>query len=91
MDQLIPTLQVLVVPLLVAFREEPGVMFQMLIGAWIACLGRRSISRVWETTGQAEERNHAAAFRLFSQASWNWDEVCRLLLLQILAALVRGR
>ena len=90
MDQLIPTLQVLVVPLLVAFREEPGVMFQMLIGAWIACLGRRSISRVWETTGQAEERNHAAAFRLFSQASWNWDEVCRLLLLQILAALVPG-
>jgi hypothetical protein len=90
MDQLIPTLQVLVVALLPAFRQEAGKMFQLMVGAWIACLGRRSISRVWETTGQAEERNHASAFRLFSQASWNWDEVCRLLLLQILAALVPG-
>jgi len=45
---------------------------------------------VWETTGQAAQRNHAAAFRLFSQAAWNWDEVCRLLLIQILARLVPG-
>jgi hypothetical protein len=65
-------------------------MFCQLVGAWIVCLGRRSISRVWETTGQAEQRNHASAFRLFSQAVWNWDEVCRLLLVQILARLVPG-
>ena len=90
MDQLIPTLQVLVVSLMPAFRQEPGGMFQLMVGAWIACLGRRSISRVWETTGQSDERNHSAAFRLFSHASWNWDEVCRLLLLQIFAALVPG-
>lgn len=90
MDQLIPSLQQLVVALLPVFRHEAGVMFQLMVGAWIACVGRRSISRVWETTGQAEDRNHASAFRLFSQASWNWDEVCRLLLLQILAAFVPG-
>ncbi|NJN05136.1 MAG: transposase [Rhodobacteraceae bacterium] len=90
MDQLIPTLQVVVVGLMPAFRLEVGAMFQLMVGAWIACLGRRSISRVWETTGQAETRSHTSAFRLFSQAAWNWDDVCRLLLLQILATLVPG-
>ena len=90
MDQLIPTLHDMVVGLMAAFRLEAGNMFRLLVGAWIACLGRRSISRVWETTGQADKRNHASAFRLFSQAAWNWDEVCRFLLVQILAALVPG-
>jgi hypothetical protein len=90
MDQLIPSLEVLLVTLASAFRQEAYQMFCQLVGAWIVCLGRRSISRVWETTGQAERRNHASAFRLFSQAVWNWDEVCRLLLVQILARLVPG-
>ena len=90
MDQLIPSLQVLLVGLAPAFRQEVHPLFCQMVGAWIVCLGRRSISRVWETTGQAEQRNHAAAFRLFSQAAWNWDEVCRLLLIQILARLVPG-
>lgn len=40
---------------------------------------------MWETTGHTEQRNHAAAYRLFSEAVWNWDEVCRLLLLHVLA------
>src|SRR6266849_2176736 len=90
MDQLIPGLQVLLGALAPAFRQEVHGLFCQMVAAWIACLGRRSISRVWETTGQAEQRNHAAAFRLFSQAAWNWDEVCRLLLLQILVRLVPG-
>jgi hypothetical protein len=90
MDQLIPSLEVLLVSLAPAFRQEAFAMFSQIVPAWIVCLGRRSLSRVWETTGQAERRNHAAAFRLFSQAVWNWDEVCRLLLVQILARLVPG-
>src|SRR5947209_1743291 len=65
-------------------------MFSVMVAAWIVCLGRRTISRVWETTGQAAERNHAAAFRLYSQAAWNWDEVCRLLAIEIVASLVPG-
>jgi hypothetical protein len=90
MDQLIPTLESFLAAFTSAFRQEAAVMFQTMVGAWIACLGRRTISRVWETTGQADQRDHSAAFRLFSQAAWNWDEVCRLLLLQVLAALVPG-
>jgi hypothetical protein len=85
MDQLIPSLHLLLDPLAPAFRSEVHALFCDLVAAWIVCLGRRTISRVWETTGQAEQRNHAAAYRLFSEAVWNWDEVCRLLLLQVLA------
>jgi hypothetical protein len=85
MDQLIPGLQVLLAPLSVAFHTEVHPLFCTMVVAWIVCLGRRTISRVWETTGRTEQRNHAAAYRLFSQAVWNWDEVCRLLLLQVLA------
>lgn len=90
MDQLIPSLQVFLVALSPVFRQEAHAMFCQMVGAWIVCLGPRNISRLWETTGQTEERNHAAAFRLFSQAAWNWDEVCRILLIRILATLVPG-
>lgn len=87
MDELIPSLQALLAPLAGAFRQEVHARFCMLVAAWIVCLGRRTISRVWETTGQSEKRNHAAAYRTFSEAVWNWDEVCRLLLLRVVALL----
>ena len=90
MDQLIPSLVVLVEPFAVAFRKEAFDMFRLMVGAWVVCLGRRTISRVWETTGQSEARNHAAAFRLFSVAAWNWDEVCRVMICAIVAHLVPG-
>ena len=90
MKQCIPSLALLLAPLAPAFRAEAFAMFGMMTAAWIVCLGRRSISRVWETTGQAEERNHTSAFRLYRQAVWNWDEVCRLLAVEILASLVPG-
>ena len=47
-------------------RSEIFALFRQTVAAWIVCFGRRTISRVWETTGQAEERSHAAAFRLLS-------------------------
>jgi hypothetical protein len=90
MNQCIPTLSILLVTFAPVFRQEAHGMFVAMTVAWIVCLGRRTISRVWETTGQAQHRNHAAAFRLFSQASWNWDNVCCLLLLCVLEDLVPG-
>jgi DDE superfamily endonuclease len=86
----IPSLTVLLVTFGPAFRAEVQEMFVAMTVAWILCLGRRTISRVWETTGQANQRDHSSAFRLFSQAVWNWDEVCRILLLGILESLVPG-
>jgi DDE superfamily endonuclease len=85
MDQLMPSLQRLLAPLAVAFRSEVYASFCLMAVAWIVCLGRRTISRVWETTGPTEQRSYAAAYRLFNQAVWNGDEVCRLLLLHVLA------
>jgi sigma-B regulation protein RsbU (phosphoserine phosphatase) len=88
MDQLIPSLNSLLAPLAAAFRTEVFALFRCMVAAWTVCLGRRTISRVWETTGQAQQRHHAAAYRLFSQAVWNFDEVARLLLVRLLAVFV---
>jgi hypothetical protein len=66
MDQLIPSLELLLAPLVVAFRCQVYSSFCLTVVAWIVCLGRRTISRVWETTGHTAQRNHAAAYRLFS-------------------------
>lgn len=88
MGQLTPSLLVLVANGHQCFRFEVFDIFRTMLGAWIVCLGKRTISRVWETTGLSQSQDHSAAFRLFSQAVWNWDEVCRLLLLEVVAHLV---
>ncbi len=90
MHQLIPSLADLLAPLAPAFRPEVFRTFCSMTGAWIACVGRRTISRVWETTGRTRSRHHAASFRLFAQAVWNWDEVMRLLLVAILKTFIPG-
>jgi len=90
MDQLIPSLDQLLAPLAVVFRKEVFELFRRMIAAWIVCLGRRTISRVWQTTGQADPRHHAAAYRLFSQAVWNFDDVARVLLVRLLSAFIPG-
>ena len=50
MDQLIPSLDAFLALFASAFRREVFDTFRQTVGAWIVCLGRRSISRVWETT-----------------------------------------
>ena len=90
MDQLTPSLAALLAPFAGCFRPEVFATFRLLVGAWVVCLGRRTVSRLWETTGRAAAEDHSRAFRLFNQAAWNWDEVCRLLLVWLLAALVPG-
>jgi hypothetical protein len=90
MDQLIPSLDQLLAPLADVFQKEVFDLFRRMVAAWIVCLGRHTICRVWETTGQARQRNHAAAYRLFSQAVWSFDEVARVLLVRLLAAFVPG-
>lgn len=90
MDQLTPSLRSLLSPLAPCFRPQVFATFCLMAAAWIVCLGRRTISRVWETTGLAPHRHHAAAFRLFSQAVWNFDDLARILLIRLLAAFVPG-
>ena len=90
MDQLTGSLSFLVGFYAPRFRPEVFRMFRLMLGAWIVCLGRRTVSRIWETTGRSQHHHHSAAFRLFSQAVWNWDEVCRILIMQIVASLLPG-
>jgi DDE superfamily endonuclease len=90
MDQLTPGFQQLLVPFASCFRPEVFTTFCLMTAAWVVCLGRRTISRVWETTGRSADHCHCPAFRLFSSAAWNWDEVGRILLVRLLAALVPG-
>jgi hypothetical protein len=72
------------------FRAQVFATFSLMIPAWIVCLGRRTISRVWETTGLADRRCHCPAFRLFANAQWNWDDLARILLVRLLAICVPG-
>src|SRR3954452_7472819 len=90
MDQLTSNFSSLLAPFAPCFRAEVFVTFQLMATAWVVCLGRRTISRLWETTGHAGSQDHSAAFRLFNQAVWNWDELCRILLVCLLTALVPG-
>jgi hypothetical protein len=90
MSQLTPPLLALLAPFAGCFRPEVFATFSQITAAWIVALGRRTISRVWETTGRSDVSDHSAAFRLFSQAVWNWDDLCRILLVRLLAVLVPG-
>src|SRR5450755_140944 len=90
MDELIPSMEKLLAPLMPVFRKEVFPTFCNMVVAWLVCLGRRTISRVWETTGKTRKKNHSAAFRLFSQAVWNFDEVMRVLLVAILQTFIPG-
>jgi len=76
MDYLTPSLCSLLESFADCFRPEVFSTFRLMLTAWIVCLGRRTISRLWETTGRANAADHSAAFRLFNQAAWNWDELC---------------
>jgi hypothetical protein len=90
MDHLTPEWIALLAPFAACFRPEVFQTFRLMLTAWVVCLGRRTISRVWETTGRSADHSHYPAFRLFSAAVWNWDEVCRILLVKLLAAFVPG-
>ena len=61
MDQLIPSLVVPVEPFAVAFRKEAFDMFRLMVGAWVVCLGRRTISRVWGCGGVTRNKGRRTA------------------------------
>lgn len=83
-------LVVLLAPFASCFNGPVHATFCLLVVAWITCLGRRTISRVWQTTGQAAGADHSKAYRLFNQAVWNWDDLARLFLLELLGELIPG-
>lgn len=83
-------LVILLAPFSGCFNEPVHATFSALVVAWIVCLGRRTISRVWQTTGRAEDEDHSKAYRLFNQAVWNWDDLARITLIELLCDLIPG-
>jgi DDE superfamily endonuclease len=83
-------LVVLLAPFSGCFNEPVHSTFCLMVVAWLACLGRRTISRVWQTTGQAADTDHCYAYRLFNAAAWNWDDIARLFLVELLCDLIPG-
>jgi hypothetical protein len=71
MDQLTPSLIAILDLFSTCFRYEVASTFRLQVAGWIVCLGRRTISRVWETTGRSATDSHYPVYRLFSEASWN--------------------
>jgi hypothetical protein len=53
MDQLIPSLAMLVGPFRDCFHPQVFQTFQVMLAGWIVCVGRRTLSEVWQATGLA--------------------------------------
>lgn len=90
MDQLTPSLLASLEAFRPCFRQEVFGVFRLMTAAWVVCLGRHTISRVRQTTGRSATQSHCPAYRLFSEAAWNWDELGRILLVKLLCAFVPG-
>ena len=59
--QLIPSLATLVKSLGDGFHPQVLPDLQLLMVAWIICLGPQTISEVWQATGLAVKRHHDTA------------------------------
>src|SRR5260370_27614327 len=90
MDQLIPSLAVLVEFFRDRFHPSVFATFQALLAGWIVCLGPHTISGVWQATGLAAKRHHDTAYAVFHSACWEWDELGILLAALILTHLIPG-
>lgn len=88
MDQLIPSLAVLVDAFRDCFRREVFQTFQHVLVGWIVCPGPRTLSEVWQATGRAASHHWDTAYSLFASAHWEWDELGKILALLIVARLV---
>lgn len=88
MDQLIPSLAVLVDGFRSCFRQEVFATFQHMLVGWVVCSGPRTISEVWQATGRAARHHHDTAYALFHSAKWQWDDLGKVLVLLIVARLI---
>lgn len=88
MDQLIPSLGVMVEAFRGCFRQEVFATFQFMVAGWIIASGPRTISEVWQATGRAAEHHWDTAYALFSSAKWQWDDLGRILVLMIVTRFI---
>lgn len=90
MDKLTAPLLLLLAPFTPCFNAPVQGTFCLVVVAWITCIGRRTIARVWQTTGRAADHDHSPFYRFFNQAVWNWDDLARIFLLELLCDFLPG-
>ena len=69
-------------------RPETFATFQQLLAGWIVAPGPRTLSEVWQATGQAGKKHWDNAYSLFASAQWNWDDLGKILGLMIVTKLL---
>jgi DDE superfamily endonuclease len=90
MHKLTAPLILLLAPFSPCFNKPVHDTFCLVVVAWALCLGRRTISRIWQTTGLAADHDHSRFYRFFNQAIWNWDEIARIFLVDLFCEFVPG-
>jgi hypothetical protein len=90
MNKLTKSLVLLLAPFALCFNQPVHDTFCLIVAAWTVCLGRRTIARVWQTTGLADDHDYSPFYRFFNQAVWNWDDIARIFLVELLREFVPG-
>jgi hypothetical protein len=87
-DHLIPSLAELLAPFRGCFRQEAFLNFVAVVEAWLVCLGPRTLSEVWQFCVLQRVRHYCTIYDLFSRASWDWDELGKILLVLLVVEFV---
>ena len=88
MDQSIAPLAELLAPFHGCFRAEAFVTFVAVTESWLVCTGPRTLSEVWQFSVLHRLRRYGAVYDFFCRASWDWDELGRVLLTPLILELV---
>ena len=84
MAYLIPSLLVLLEAFRPCFRLEAFHNFRTAVGAWLLCLGRRTLSEVFQAGGLPADKHHDALYHLFANAVWEPHDIGERLALQLI-------
>jgi hypothetical protein len=88
---LIPSLAALLDAFRHCFRLEAFDNFKHAVAAWLICLGRRTLSEVFQAGGLPRGKHHDALYHLFSKAAWKPSLHERLALLLVARFAPAGR
>lgn len=75
MEHLIPSLALLLDPFRPCFRLEAFGNFRQAVLGWLLCLGRRTLSEVWQHCALPACRHFSALYHLFAYARWEFSQL----------------
>lgn len=75
MEHLIPSLAALLETFRPCFRAEAFFVFQHAVCGWMLCLGRRTLTEVWQHSALSGSRHFSALFHLFADARWGLSDL----------------